>query len=312
MGDVIVFPINDRHRIRQAIYHYRKGELEMAVSLFSAIRKDAKSLEAFQDAVLAEFSAQHLTDELRQMMDELLYVTVDVERVMTLMEQFNDVLSQDFASEQGTPAVMPHALIEVLVHPDTLSVVEEQYLFQRLKAEAKIIGELELEEQMMFVQSVHYLPVSRLVDVFKEALLYPGLHFTIRSDILHTLLMIADPNDTVTLPDFMGEMETFSVGEMEPLESTAYYQRGRRYAFVLTQKDPFFEEALTEEWLLFCSFMFPFLAEEYFTTKEVIDFLYQLLRMGRMDVNQIKSSVSPELWKIKRLIDLDLERMDFT
>lgn len=286
MGEIIAFPVDNSQRIRQAIQYYRNHELTQAAQAFAVARQHAETLAEFQDGVIAEFLDQQMVSEAQHLVDEILYTTEDVERVFMLIEQFDEVLPMDLDQPLTIPPVLPQALLAILLG-SFAETEDHQQLFEHLEQIAKTMAKQPILAQMRFVQRVRELAPKPQVALIKLALEQPKMNFLVRCDLLHLLLALDHEDTLLRLVDDTGQEHTLRLNDLVPLDESRYYQRGSAYLSELSLKDPIAEQALAGEWLLFCSFLFPFLDIERFLPETVIDFLQQLLTVGEEDMWQV-------------------------
>lgn len=313
MGEIITFPADNYRELRQAVSRYQAGDINEAVALFEVARHHIQPLVEFQDAVIEEFLERKLHSEARHLVDEILYTTEDVERVLTLIERFDETLPIDMEVNRPVKPILPEEIMKVLMNQDLKLTEQLEALVERLHHLAPRIDRATPKEQLSFIQALHELPRMEQAPLLKQVLGNERIGRIMRCDLLHLFMGVGADDEAVTLSDYRGNRQVFHLRDLVSLDDTPYFQAGRDYIEELANSDPFTEQALVSEWVLFCSFMFPFLDADDFAPEEVVVFLNRLIAVGEDGAWTLLNDQNPktrELLTIERQINQELPPLD--
>lgn len=295
MGQIFEFPNRGEAYLRRAVNAYQAYDFETALQGFKKAAMAFADKEFFQDKVLEVFDERELDAEIMQIILALAETGADDERIMDLVEHYDDYdVEEELAiyAEEDVAMVLPDYIIDFIVSGQEKS--DKQSVFHKAAAAMQALEMAEdlLADQKQFapnqqielLDKITALPTAMRYDILLKLIEGNSDHI-FQTDLLHALKQLVNGPTVISVPDIAGKQRQIDLNATPLLLRHDFYLAGLKTIREDYFRDPILNEVLHNEWILICSYVYPFFDIFQEEPAELIADLYQLISGAAQPAN---------------------------
>lgn len=271
MGIKYEFPNKGQAYIRRGLLAYDSFDFESTTNNFRKAMAEYPNLHAFQDNMLDILEESGFFAEIIQIIVGIAESGEEPDRIMQLVDSYDDSDFEIFESIEETCGIneLPDYIENLIVFGSETDSEDNQAKVS-LKDTANAMAAIEMTEELLENQS-HFTPHQQLELLDKVVALPEKLKFTLlldliqgnedyifQTDLIHALKDIIDEETIIEIPDINGKMRKIDINGLPLVLKHDFYQAGLEVINDRFFRDPVICEFLRNEWILICSYVYPF------------------------------------------------------
>lgn len=287
LGELHHFPNNGEAYIRRAIQAYDAYDIEKMLKEFKKGLEFLDDLEDFQNLVLNIFEENGYYAEMIQIIMTMAELGENPTRIASLMSRFDDDDMEEFADfdliegMNELPDDVENFILhgtEVIAETDQATKNANNALKALEMAENLIDNKQSLtpQEQLDLLDRISMLPEDMGYNLLLN-LIYGNTDFIFQTDLILAFKNLVDEETIIQIPDMHDKHQKIDINSVPPLMKHEFYTTGLKNIREQYFKDPIFQEVLINEWVLICSYIYPFFNEFKETPEELVIELFSIV-----------------------------------